>query len=238
MVMKILAIVPSFNEEENITHVIETIREENPLIDILVVNDCSKDETGALAESTGQASVVNLSSNLGIGGAVQTGFKYAMRTGYDIAFQFDGDGQHLASEIKILLDPILRNEADVVIGSRFCQQQNGFRSTLLRRKGIKVFEMLNSLLIKQRITDNTSGFRAYCRRAIHFLAENYPEDYPEPEAVLLLGKNGFRLKEVPVCMQERKRGNSSITGTKSGYYMIKVLLAVLVTAIRPRTAKD
>ena len=119
MVMKILAIVPSFNEAENITDVIQSIKEENPLIDILVVNDCSKDETGALAESTGQASVVNLSSNLGIGGAVQTGFKYAMRKDYDIAFQFDGDGQHLASEIKTLLDPILHHEADVVIGSRF-----------------------------------------------------------------------------------------------------------------------
>ena len=238
MVMKILAIVPSFNVEENITHVIEAIREVDPLIDILVVNDCSKDETGALAESTGQATVVNLPCNLGIGGAVQTGFKYAVRKGYDIAFQFDGDGQHLASEIKILLDPILHNEADVVIGSRFCKQQNGFRSTLLRRKGIKVFEMLNSLLIKQRITDNTSGFRAYCRKAIRFLAENYPDDYPEPEAVLLLGKNGFRLKEVPVCMQERKGGNSSITGIKSGYYMIKVLLAVLVNAMRPRIVKD
>ena len=238
MIMKILAIVPSFNEAENIIHVIESIKEENPFIDILVVNDCSKDETGALAESTGQASVVNLPSNLGIGAAVQTGFKYAMRKGYDIAFQFDGDGQHLASEIKILLDPILHNEADVVIGSRFCEKQNGFRSTPLRRRGIKVFEILNSLLIKQKITDNTSGFRAYCKKAIHFLAENYPDDYPEPEAVLVLGKNGFRLKEVPVCMQERKRGNSSITGIKSGYYMIKVLLAVLVNAIRPRIMKD
>jgi len=180
MIMKILAIVPSFNEAENIIHVIESIREENPLIDILVVNDCSKDKTGALAESTGQASVVNLPSNLGIGGAVQTGFKYAMRKGYDIAFQFDGDGQHLASEIKILLDPILHNEADVVIGSRFCEKQNGFRSTPLRRRGIKVFEILNSLLIKQKITDNTSGFRAYCKKPFTSLQKTIPTTTRSP----------------------------------------------------------
>lgn len=235
---KILAIVPAFNEAENIGLVIDTIKKEDPLIDILVVNDCSRDKTGALAESTGLATVINLPFNLGIGGAVQTGFKYAVRNGYDIAFQFDGDGQHLAAEIKKLIEPILRNEADVVIGSRFCEKHKGFRSTPLRRRGIKVFEILNSLLIRQRITDNTSGFRAYCTNAIHFLADNYPEDYPEPEAVLLLGKNGFTLKEVPVRMQERKQGNSSITGIRSGYYMIKVLLAVLVNAMRPRLVKD
>lgn len=236
--MKILAIVPSFNEEQNIAHVIESIKDEDPLIDILVVNDGSDDKTGLIAESTGRAYVVNLPCNLGIGGAVQTGFKFARQRNYDVAFQFDGDGQHISSEIEILLDSIRLNKADVVIGSRFLQNNAGFKSTLLRRKGIWIFRILNSLLIKQRITDNTSGFRAYNRKAIHFLADNYPTDYPEPEAVLLLGKNGFRLKEVPVSMQERKRGRSSISKTGSIYYMIKVLLAVLVCSLRPKVLKD
>ena len=213
---KILAIVPSYNEEKSIAHVIGAIKDNDPSIDILVVNDGSIDNTGAVAKSTGKAFILNLSCNLGIGGAVQAGFKYASRNGYDVAFQFDGDGQHLTSEIKTLLDPILKNDADVTIGSRFRGKTGGFQSTLLRRGGIKIFELLNSLLINQKITDNTSGFRAYRRKAIHFLADQYPSDYPEPEAVLLLGRNGFRLKEVAVRMQERKEGKSSITGIRSG----------------------
>ena len=231
---RILAIVPSYNEEKSIAHVIGSIKNSDPYIDILVVNDGSTDNTGSVAKSTGEAFIVNLPCNIGIGGAVQAGFKYASRNGYDVAFQFDGDGQHLASEIKALLEPIFKNDADVTIGSRFSAKTAGFQSTLLRRGGIKIFELLNSLLIKQKITDNTSGFRAYRREAIHFLADHYPSDYPEPEAVLLLGRNGFRLKEVSVCMQQRKEGKSSITGMKSGYYMIKVLLAVLVSALRTR----
>ena len=230
--IKILAIVPSYNEENSIAEVIKSIKQYDPSIDILVVNDGSNDNTGSVAKTTGKAFIINLPCNLGIGGAVQAGFKYAGRKGYDIAFQFDGDGQHLASEIRNLLDPVLKNEADVAIGSRFCGKTAGFQSTMLRRSGIKIFEILNSLLIKQKITDNTSGFRAYCKEAILFLADHYPSDYPEPEAVLLLGRNGFRLKEVSVCMQERKEGKSSITGLRSGYYMVKVLLALLVSALR------
>ena len=210
--MKILAIVPAYNEEKNIIGVIESIKSEDPQIDILVVNDGSDDRTGEIARSSGLAQVVNLSCNLGIGGAVQTGFKFARRHNYDIIFQFDGDGQHIASEIEKILTPVRNDLADVVIGSRFCQDHTGFKSTYLRRIGIKIFEMLNSLLIKQKLTDNTSGFRAYNRRAIHFLADNYPMDYPEPETVVLLGKNGFLLKEVFVHMQERMSGRSSING--------------------------
>jgi glycosyltransferase involved in cell wall biosynthesis len=236
--MKILAIVPSYNEEKNVIGVIESIKGEDPQIDVLIVNDGSDDSTGALAESTGQAFVANLPCNLGIGGAVQTGFKFAKRHNYDIAFQFDGDGQHLPSEINSLISPIKSKEADVVIGSRFCQDHAEFKSTYLRRIGIKIFEMLNSLIIKQKLTDNTSGFRAYNRRAIHFLADNYPMDYPEPETVVLLGKNGFLLKEVFVRMQARMNGRSSISGFESIYYMIKVLLAVLMTALRPKLLKD
>ena len=236
--MKILAIVPSFNEEENIAGVIESIKRAEPLVDILVVNDGSNDRTGEVARSSGLARVVNLPCNLGIGGAVQTGFIFAKREGYDIAFQFDGDGQHIASEIEKILVPVRNDLADVVIGSRFCGKDEGYRSTFSRRLGIKVFEIVNSVLIRQRITDNTSGFRAYNRKAIHFLARNYPMDYPEPEAIFILGKNGFRLKEVPVLMRERGRGRSSISGIVSLYYMIKVLLALVVCCMRPREIKD
>jgi len=236
--VKILAIVPAFNEEESIAGVIEAIKGSDPLIDILVVNDGSDDSTGTVAQFSGFARVVNLPCNLGIGGAVQTGFIFAKRGDYDIAFQFDGDGQHLASEIEKILAPVRDNLADVVIGSRFCGSGGGYRSILSRRLGIKVFEIVNLLLIRQRVTDNTSGFRAYNRKAIHFLARNYPMDYPEPEAVLILGKNGFKLKEVPVCVRKRAGGRSSISGTGSLYYMIKVLLALVVCCIRPREIKD
>ena len=237
---KIAIFIPVYNEEETLAKVLEKIPQVilGHQVELIIVDDCSTDNSAQIAKQF-TPHIIILRENGGVGIATKKGFEYiANRGGYEFVIKFDGDGQHLASEIKILLDPILHNEADVVIGSRYCEKQNGFRSTPLRRRGIKVFEILNSLLIKQRITDNTSGFRAYCKKAIHFLAENYPDDYPEPEAVLMLGKNGFGLKEVPVCMQERMRGNSSITGIKSGYYMIKVLLAVLVNAMRPRIVKD
>lgn len=236
--MKILAIVPSFNEEENIRGVIESIRDSNPSIDILVVNDGSHDRTGDVARSSGFVQVIDLPCNLGIGGAVQTGFKFARRRGYDVAFQFDGDGQHVASAIDTILEPIWEDRADVVIGSRFCGANDGYRPGIARRLGIKVFEVANFLLIGQRVMDNTSGFRAYNQKAIAFLARNYPMDYPEPEAVLILGKNGFRLREVPVRMEERKKGRSSISGIWSFYYMTKVLLALIVCWMRPREIKD
>lgn len=236
--MKILAIVPSFNEEGNIRGVVESIRDSNPSIDILVVNDGSSDRTGDIARSLGIVGIVDLPCNLGIGGAVQAGFKFAKRRGYDVAFQFDGDGQHVASEIESLLVPIRKNRADVVIGSRFCGTNDGYRPGIARRLGIKIFEVVNLFLIGERIMDNTSGFRAYNQKAIAFLARNYPMDYPEPEAVLILGKNGFRLKEVPVRMQERKSGQSSISGMWSFYYMVKVLLALIVCWMRPREIKD
>ena len=161
-----------------------------------------------------------------------TGFIYAVHINYDIALQFDGDGQHNAKDIKKIIEPILRNEADIVIGSRFLSDTNGFKSTRIRRIGIKIFEIVNSILIRQHIKDNTSGFRAYNAKTIQFLAKNYPHDYPEPETIILLGKNKFKLKEVPVLMYERQGGTSSIFGFKSVYYMIKVILAILVTYTR------
>jgi glycosyltransferase involved in cell wall biosynthesis len=226
-----IAIVPAYNEEAAIAETIANLRREAPELDIVIVNDGSLDATSAAARATGEAVVLDLPCNLGIGGAVQTGFKYADRHGYDVAIQFDADGQHLASEIGALIAPLLADQADVVLGSRFLGVKS-FQSTLARRLGIFCFYLVNSLLIGQAITDNTSGFRAYNRRAIAFLAEHYPTDYPEPEAVILLKKHGFTLQEIPVAMQARQGGSSSIHGLWSLYYMIKVLLAIAVTAMR------
>ena len=231
---KILIIVPAFNEAKNILNVINSLKNENNFWDIIVINDGSSDETGYIANSSGKAFVINLIFNLGIGGAVQTGFKFAYRNGYDIAIQFDGDGQHIASEVNKLLNPIIEGSADVVIGSRFLGKNNGWKSTLSRRIGIKTFYLINYILIKQKITDNTSGFRAYNKRAIKFLSANYPTDYPEPEAVILLGRNGFVINEVFTPMKQREGGKSSIYGIKSAYYMIKVLLSVFFTFVRPK----
>ncbi len=228
----ILVIVPAYNEEKSIGKVMEDLRSLQIPIDILVVNDGSVDGTSQVSRSTGRAIVVDLPKNLGIGGAVQTGFKYAARNGYATAVQFDGDGQHLAAQIPRLLNALEEHDANVVIGSRFLDERSGYRSTFTRRIGIRIFQFLNSLLIRQRVTDNTSGFRAYDRNAIEFLALHYPVDYPEPEAVILLGRNGFKIAEVATQMRERQGGGSSIAGVKGLYYMIKVILAVLMTALR------
>jgi glycosyltransferase involved in cell wall biosynthesis len=232
-----LIIVPAFNEEDNIQNTILDLKTNTPNYDILVINDGSKDQTSKLAKNSG-AKVIDMPINVGIGGAVQTGFIYASKNDYDIAIQFDGDGQHKAQEIPPLIAPILSKESDVVIGSRFLEKDNEFRSTFTRRIGIKFFELLNSVLIGQRITDNTSGFRAYNKAAIKLLANNYPADFPEPEAVILLGKNGFKIKEIFSHMRERKGGVSSISATKSVYFMIKVTLSILITAIKPKLVKS
>lgn len=233
----VLIIVPAYNEEKSVVRVMEDLAGLQPEVDILVVNDGSADQTSRVARAAGGAQVVDLPKNLGIGGAVQTGFKYAARQGYSVAIQFDGDGQHLASEVPKLLQSLREQQANMVIGSRFLDEESGYRSTFVRRIGIRLFQTVNTLLIGQRVTDNTSGFRAYDRRAIEFLARYYPVDYPEPEAVILLGKNGFRMTEVPARMQERQGGGSSIAGFTGGYYMVKVLLAILMTAMRKPLAK-
>ena len=228
----VLVIVPAFNEEKNIVRVIEDLHKLALKQDVLVVNDGSIDMTGPIAKTTRKVLVVDLPKNLGIGGAVQTGFKFAARNGYQTAIQFDADGQHLAAEIPKLLALLEQDGGSMVIGSRFLVKHAGFRSTFVRRLGIRLFEGLNSILIRQRITDNTSGFRAYDRQAIEFLAVHYPVDYPEPEAVILLGRNHFKISEVSTEMQERLEGGSSITGVRGVYYMIKVILAVLMTFLR------
>lgn len=229
---EILVIVPAYNEAANIARVIADLRSLPLPLDILVVNDGSLDETARLARDTGQAMVVDLPKNLGIGGAVQTGFKFAARNGYRMAIQFDGDGQHLAEEIPKLLARLAAGGVNMVIGSRFMEKLDGYRSTCARRLGISVLAGVNSLLTGQRVTDSTSGFRVYDRRAIEFLARYYPVDYPEPETVVLLGRNGFAISEVQTRMAARRGGTSSIAGFKGGYYMVKVLLAILMTALR------
>lgn len=229
---RIVIIIPAYNEEKNINNVIHSLKKENTSFECLVVNDGSRDNTQKMAESSGLATVIQLPANLGIGGAVQTGFKYAFYNDFDYAIQFDGDGQHLASEIEKLLQELRNGRCDICIGSRFVEKTAGFQSTFMRRIGINIFAHLSHVLIRQKITDSTSGFRAYNKKAIHFLAANYPTDYPEPETVILLGKNDFIIKEVPVEMAERQGGESSISGLKSAYYMIKVILAMLMTAQR------
>ncbi len=232
--MKIIVIVPAFNEEKNIVDVINSIINENPSWDILVINDGSKDDTGINARMTNKALVIDLPCNLGIGGAVQTGFKYARNNNYDIALQFDGDGQHMAYEINSILKPIIANEADMVIGSRFLQKSSGWRSSFSRRIGIKIFEIINSIIIKQKITDNTSGFRAFNKKTISLLSDYYPVDYPEPEAVIIVGRSGFIIQEVFVEMQSRQQGKSTISGLGSIYYMIKVIIAIFINTLRPK----
>jgi glycosyltransferase involved in cell wall biosynthesis len=229
---KTLIIVPAFNEAENIKNVIYDILEQKKNYDILIINDCSADNTSKAARETESCKVIDLPVNLGIGGAVQTGFKYAFENGYEYTVQFDGDGQHKAAEIEKILDPVKEGEADVVIGSRFLKKEPNFRSSFARRKGIFIFKVVNFILTGQKITDNTSGFRAYNKRAIGFLSHNYPEDYPEPESVVLLGRNGFKIMEVSVSMKERQNGSSSIYGFRIPYYMFKVLLSVIMTGMR------
>ena len=236
--MKTLIIIPVYNESASIGMIIEEISEKFPDYDILVANDASTDDSGAIAKATGKAVVVNLPYNLGIGGAVQTGFKYAREHDYDIALQFDGDGQHQVSEISKLLSVIREGDADVVIGSRFNEKSDGFKTLAVRRIGIWIFQMFSYLMIRQRITDHTSGFRAYNRRSFSFLANHYPTDYPEPEVVILLGRNHFVMKEVFTQMLRRQGGVSSIPLAKGPYYMMKVLLAMFMASIRSRIITD
>jgi glycosyltransferase involved in cell wall biosynthesis len=228
-----LAIVPAFNEEGSIARVVAGLHEHAPDFDVLVVDDGSTDRTSAEAEQTG-AVVIQHPFNLGIGGAVQSGFKYALRHDYDVAVQVDGDGQHDPSYLPLLVEELEANgRVDMVCGSRF-REDAGYRVPRSRRLGIMLFSVILSRLVGQRITDPTSGFRMTGRRAIELFAGDYPHDYPEVEVLLMLHKNDLRMREVAVSMNERISGRSSITNTLSVYYMIKVLLAVLVGITRKR----
>ena len=223
--MKVLVIIPAYNESENIVNTVTTLLNTCPGVDYVVVNDCSTDDTAFICEKKG-FNYVSLPVNLGIGGAMQTGFLYARDHGYDAAVQFDGDGQHNAKYIPALVEEIEKG-ADLVIGSRFINRK-GFQSSGMRRAGIKMLGHLLEMCGAGNITDATSGFRAVSKRVIAFFAENYAQDYPEPEAIMAVAASGMKIKEIPVTMNERRGGVSSINAARSVYYMIKVTLAVLI----------
>ena len=227
---KRLVIIPAYNEEKSLPEVISSVRKEIPDADILVVNDGSSDPTGHVARRAG-ATVIDLPYNLGIGTAMQTGYQYGRKMGYDIAIQVDGDGQHPASQIHHLLKPLIDKNVDVVIGSRFLEKSN-YAPSFSRSIGIGTFARLLSIILRQKITDPTSGFRAVNKEVIEFYSRYYPDDYPEVEALVLLYKAGFVIREVPVEMDQRISGISSITPFRSVYYMVKVTLAVLIDLLK------
>ena len=228
--MKVLVIIPAYNEEESIEKVVDNLVEHFPQYDYVVVNDGSKDRTPEILRER-QYSYLNLPGNLGIGGAMQTGYRYAKDNGYDITVQMDGDGQHNPEFIEKIIAPIVSGEADMVIGSRYITKQ-GFQSTGLRRLGIKIISTTIKLLCGETIHDVTSGFRACNRKMTEVFSEHYAEDYPEPESIVTTLKRGGKVREVPVLMNERQGGVSSITGFKSVNYMVKVELALLINVLR------
>ncbi|MBQ3068984.1 MAG: glycosyltransferase family 2 protein [Clostridia bacterium] len=234
--MRTLIIIPAYNEEGSILTTIEDIRTYAPDVDFVVINDCSTDNTKEILMQAG-ANVVNLPINLGIGGGVQTGYQYALENGYDIAIQFDGDGQHMAEYLHDLMAPIERGEANITIGSRFIKKE-GFQSSALRRFGIVFLSGLIKMLCGVRVHDVTSGMRAADRKMIALYAENYAQDYPEPEAIVAANLAGAVIEEIPVQMRERQSGKSSIHSLKSIYYMIKVSIALAAYRITHRRVKS
>jgi len=226
-----VAVVPAFNEEGNVGRVVDEIRAFDPSLDVVVVDDGSYDRTAEVAHAHG-ATVVRLPFNLGIGGAVQTGFRFAFEHGYDLAVRLDGDGQHDPSQLDRILAPVLSGEADIAVGSRFAEAGDGYRSSRSRRVGIRLLAWVVSRIVGRRVTDTTSGFQALNRRAIELFAHDYPHDYPEVEATIMVSRHRLRSVEVPVSMRERGGGRSSITALRSVYYMVKVLLAIFVGLFR------
>ena len=228
-----LAVVPAYNEAATIVDVVRSIRDRAPSFDVVVIDDGSTDDTRMLAEAAG-ARVLHHPFNLGIGGAVQLGFMYALEHGYDFMVQVDGDGQHDPAEIEKLLDAMrLDSSLDMVCGSRFIKDLQ-YPAPISRRTGIHLFAFIVSRIVDQRVSDPTSGFRLYNRRAISLFAQDYPHDYPEVDAVLMLHFHRLKMLEVPVRMYQRGGGVSSITSGKSFYYMVKVLLAICVGLARRR----
>lgn len=233
---KILLIIPAYNEEKAIKKVYNGIIDYNKKnktnYDVIVINDGSKDNTEKILVEN-NIPHIKLIHNLGIGGAVQTGYKYALENDYDIAIQFDGDGQHNIEYVKNLIEPIIKNEADLVIGSRFVDKNStGFKSTFARLIGIRIISSFIKLTTKKRIYDCTSGFRACNKKTIEHFSHTYPTEYPEPVSSVDLFKNKYNIKEVPVVMNERKEGTSSIKSYKKAYYMINVILSIFVLWLR------
>jgi len=225
-----VALVPAYNEEGSIGAVIDEIRSADPEIEIVVVDDGSRDDTAGAAAARG-ARVLRLPFNLGIGGAVQTGYRYAHENGFELALRVDGDGQHDPAWFSVLAAPVVAGHADIAVGSRFIGRK-GYRSSPSRRLAIRILSWTVTLLCGGRVTDPTSGFQVTNRRAIALFASHYPHDYPEVEATVLAAKAGLRRAEVPVEMRERSAGRSSIGALRSVYYMVKVMLAVFVASCR------
>lgn len=221
----VIIIIPAYNEAGNIGAVLERLKQEMPTTAVVVVDDGSTDKTADIVKMHG-CKVISLPVNLGIGGAVQTGFKYAYERGYDIAVQMDGDGQHDASEIARLIVPVIDQEADVVKGSRYLGEPD-YNAPLMRRTGMILFANIASLMLGQRITDTTSGFWAVNRRALELLVNNYPTDYPDADNLIYLGLSGLKITEIPVKMHPRLSGSSTINTVGSVYYPFKMVLSIL-----------
>jgi len=234
MVKKILVIIPCYNEEETISALLDELISlqisDSFKLMIAVINDCSTDKTPFLAEKF-PVTVINLPVNLGIGGAMQTGYKYALQNNFDLAIQIDGDGQHPPNELYKLLECWQKTNANIVIGSRFLYKQ-GFQSSTMRRWGVKYFHWLNHFFTGIHIYDSTSGFRLFDRRAISLAVKHYPDEYPEPESIILFTKSGLKIHETQVIMKERQGGKSSIQHFSQLYYMVKVSIAMFFSYIR------
>ena len=228
--MKKLIIIPAYNESENIEKTVTAIKKNAPDFDYVIINDCSTDQTRKICERN-HYNIINLPINLGIGGAVQTGYRYGYEEGYDVAVQVDGDGQQDPQFLNTMVEYLNENNLDMVIGSRFINKE-GFQSSGTRRIGIKYFTILIRVLTGTKITDPTSGLRMVNREIMKIFAYDYPKDYPEPESVVSILRKEKKVKELPVIMKAREGGVSSISPKKSIYYMIKVTLAILIECIR------
>ena len=227
--LKKLVIIPAYNESLNIEKTVKDVIENAPDFDYVVINDCSTDNTLEILRKN-KFSYLNLPVNLGIGGAVQTGYRYAYYHGYDMAVQFDGDGQHNASYLRKMAEELANTDANMVIGSRFITKE-GFQSSGIRRAGIKHFTRLIKGLTGETITDPTSGLRIVDRKLLELFKEDYPKDYPEPESTVAILAKGFKVKEIPAIMNEREGGVSSISMMNGIYYMIKVSIAILIAKL-------
>lgn len=234
--MKILVIIPAYNESKNIVKTVNKLREANKNIDYIVVNDGSTDQTISVLKNN-KMNYLDLPINLGIGGAMQTGYLYAFKNNYDIAIQFDGDGQHNPNYISKMVDE-LNNGYDMVIGSRYIEELSKFKSTKMRRLGIRFLSKLIKLVSGKKIYDPTSGYRCVNKKIIELFANDYPIDYPEPDSVTKIIRLGYKVKEIPVEMEERENGKSSIGFFDSIYYMIKVSICIIITAIRFKKGDD
>ena len=232
--MKVLVIIPCYNESSNIVQVVNNLRTACPQVDYIIVNDCSTDNTRQILKEH-QLNYLDLPVNLGIGGGVQCGYLYAMEQGYDITIQMDGDGQHDPRYLNQVIEPVAQGKLDLCIGSRFIQKK-GFQTSFMRRLGIRFLSGLIRLLTGQQLLDVTSGYRACNRAMTAFFAAHYAQDYPEPEAILAACLAGFRVGEAAVVMQERHGGVSSINAVKSVYYMVKVSLSLVIDRLSIKPA--